>query len=245
MLSKLRFTTPQLWLCAWVLVCISQISHKTFAQGALTITQPTYNCATGAIVFNTTGGNGSTITYSAPGISRADATSNNGVIEAGLRADPKPIVITATQNGVSTSFTFNLAAACPGNFALTQPTYNCSTGAITFNITGGDGSPITYTAPGVSRSSATSNSGTVEAGLRADPKVLVITAVQGGATSVFRFDLAAFCGSNPTPPNRAPVFSGTLTTGTGITGVPFSYTLPNGAFTDPDADFADPDAGCA
>ena len=144
-------------------------------------------------------------------------------------------VITATQNGVSTTYTFNIAAACPGNFAVTQPTYNCATGAITFNTTGGDGSPITFTAPGLTRAGAGSASGTVEPGLRADPKPIVITAMQNGAMTSYTFDLAAFCGNNPAPVNQAPVFSGTLTAISGIAGVPFSYTLPTGSFTDPDA----------
>ena len=230
-----KTTTTSLWLFAWALCITCSYQHQAYAQSALTLTQPTYNCATGAITFNTTGGNGSAITYSAAGITRASASSNSGTIEAGLRADPKPIVITATQNGVSTTYTFNIAAACPGNFAVTQPTYNCATGAITFNTTGGDGSPITFTAPGITRAGAGSASGTVEPGLRADPKPIVITAMQNGAMTSYTFDLAAFCGNNPAPVNQAPVFSGTLTAISGIAGVPFSYTLPAGSFTDPDA----------
>ncbi len=230
-----KTTTTSLWLFAWALCITCSYQHQAYAQSALTLTQPTYNCATGAITFNTTGGNGSAITYSAAGITRASTSSNSGTIEAGLRADPKPIVITATQNGVSTTYTFNIAAACPGNFAVTQPTYNCATGAITFNTTGGDGSPITFTAPGITRAGAGSASGTVEPGLRADPKPIVITAMQNGAMTSYTFDLAAFCGNNPAPVNQAPVFSGTLTTVSGIAGVPFSYTLPTGSFTDPDA----------
>ena len=283
---------------------------------ALALTQPTYNCSTGAITFNTTGGDGSTITYSAPGISRSSATSNTGVVEQGLRNDPKPIKIMATQSGQTVSYFFNIdcsifqypvlispipdltltvgegvsqtvdqyfnrdprggfkfaanglppglysieeaairafrIAGAPtttgvytvtitvtnteiptatnsvsttfkitvgdkpvvnpptppigGTLALTQPTYNCQTGAITFNTTGGDGSPITYSAPGISRSSATSNTGTVESGLRNDPKPITITAVQNGQTASFTFDLAAFCSNNPTR-KPSPVFA--------------------------------------
>ena len=79
--------------------------------------------------------------------------------------------------------------------AMTQPSYNCSTGVITFNTTGGDSSPITYSAPGISRSSATSNTGTVEQGLRNDPKPITITATQNGQTASYTFDLAGYCGS--------------------------------------------------
>ena len=284
----------------------------------LNLYQPTYDCASGAITFNTLGGDGSPITYSAPGISRASATSNSGTVEPGLRNDPKDILITAMQNGVSTTYNFDLRATCgppapksplyytlpdltfvagqeisfefgsyfldptasvpnyssdwlftveglpeglrlelrtpynrvpyvpilgapttPGVYTvsvtastsafrndpirttfqitilpngqppvnppltLTQPTYDCQTGAIRFNTTGSDGSPITYSAPGISRASATSNSGTVEQGLRGDPKPILIMATQSGQTVSYSFDFGAFCnGTQPpvTPP---------------------------------------------
>ncbi|GAB3642265.1 hypothetical protein GCM10027423_29010 [Spirosoma arcticum] len=277
---------------------------------AFTLLQPTYNCQTGAITFNTSGGDGSAITYNAPGISRSSATSNSGTVEPGLRNDPKPITITATQNAQTASYVFDLKASCSvggnplapalitsipdftftvgegvnervdqyfnrdpqGNFrftagglppgllffetpstgevrlystptatgvytvtvtvtnpkipspnnststtfkitivdkpvvnpptggalALTQPTYNCQTGAIVFNTSGGDGSSIMYNAPGISRSSATSNTGTVEQGLRNDPKPITITATQSGRTVSYTFDLTAACGNQPT-----------------------------------------------
>ncbi|KAB7727042.1 hypothetical protein F5984_22665 [Rudanella paleaurantiibacter] len=327
MLRLFRLPTARLWLCAWALYVLAQLGHTVAAQTGLTLTQPTYNCATGAITFNTTGGNGTPITYSAAGISRSDAGSNNGTVEAGLRADPKPIVITATQSGMSTSYAFDLASFCatPSNrppvfngslpvgsgtvgrtlyyyiptgafvdpegetltysgtgmpegvvvepttgtvygtatspgfslitiiatdprgqsaraqfvlgvnpagstFALAQPTYNCSTGAITFNTTGSNGGPITYTAPGITRNDPGSATGTVEPGLRADPKPIIITATQGGAIATYVFDIASFCaGGGPvTPP---PAFSGTLGSTTGTVGQSFSYTIPNGSFS--------------
>ena len=286
---------------------------------------PTYSCQTGAITFNTSGGDGSPITYSAPGIVRSSATSNTGTVEQGLRNDPKVIPITATQSGVSVTYTFDLRAACSntpgpkapiyytipdltftvgqdvsfefgynfsdptsnvpnyypdwlfdvqglpdglrlevripysrepyapilgkpttagtytvnvtastsgfrnspiqtsfritilpngqppvtpppppnpptgGSLSQTQPTYNCATGAITFNTSGGDGSPITFSAPGIARSSASSNTGTVEQGLRNDPKSLTITAMQSGQTATYVFDFNAYC-ANPQPP---------------------------------------------
>ncbi|TAE26003.1 MAG: hypothetical protein EAZ91_18320 [Cytophagales bacterium] len=322
------------------LFLVGQLWQHTFAQGTLTLSQPTYNCSTGAITFNTNGGDGSPIMYSAAGVTRSDMNSNNGTVEGGLRSDPKPIVITATQNGNSTSYTFDLASFCatPSNrapvysggltaatyrqgqqffyyiptgaftdpegqtliysatglpngvivdpttgtvygtptatgvstilltatdpsgqsvsgqffigvnsatggtgtaFNVTQPTYNCQTGAITFNTTGGDNTPITFTAPGITRSSQTSNSGTVETGLRTDPKPVVITAVQGGNISVFTFDIVSFCtsttgtsGTGITGTGQTP-FNGTLGSTTGVVGQAFSYSLPGTAFTRP------------
>ncbi len=171
----------------------------TTRSSSFALLQPTYNCSTGAITFNVSGSDGSPITYTAPGISRSSATSNSGTVEAGLRADPKTIPITGTQSGQTSTVIFDLAAFCsstppPPGFNLLAPTYNCQTGAITFNTSGGNGSPITFSAPGIARSSLISNVGTVEAGLRADPKTIPITAMQSGQTSTFVFDLPGLCG---------------------------------------------------
>ena len=175
------------------------VKLRAETSAGFTLLQPTYNCQTGAITFTTNGGDGSPITYSAPGIMRASSTSNSGTVEAGLRGDPKTIPITGTQNGQSSTVIFDLAAFCsftpqPPLFALLAPTYNCQTGAITFNISGGNGSPVTYSAPGIMRLSPTSNAGTVEPGLRADPKTIPITAIQSGQTSSLVFDLPGLCG---------------------------------------------------
>ncbi len=75
---------------------------------------PTYNCQTGAITFNTAGGDGSPIIFFAVGITRSSPDSPNGVVEAGLRGDPKPLVIQATQSGRTVSVTFDFAAFCAG-----------------------------------------------------------------------------------------------------------------------------------
>ena len=185
--------------------------------GALALIQPAYNCQTGAITFNTTGGDGSLITYSAPGIIRSSLTSNTGTVEQELRNDPKTINLTATQNGQTVSYAFDFKAFCagsppvnppmPGTLTLTQPTYNCQTGAITFNTTGGDGSTITYSAPGIIRSSLTSNTGTVEQELRNDPQTINLTATQNGQTASFTFDFKAFCAGSPpvNPPTGGPL----------------------------------------
>ncbi len=167
----------------------------------LALLAPTYNCATGFITFNTSGGNGTPIVFSAPGIQRASATSPTGTVEDGLRGDPKPILLQATQGSTTVSFTFNLAAACGGGpsvggpLQLLAPTYNCATGAITLNTSGGDGSPIVFNAPGVQRGSLSAVNGTVEDGLRNDPKPILLQATQSGTTVSFTFNLPAACGS--------------------------------------------------
>ncbi|MBD2752343.1 S8 family peptidase [Spirosoma validum] len=76
-----------------------------------------------------------------------------------------------------------------------EPLYDCQTGAITLRTSGGDGTPITFTAPGIIRSSPASTSGVIEAGLRNDPKPILITAEQNGIKAVYEFSFAAYCNS--------------------------------------------------
>ena len=110
----------------------------------LALIQPLYDCATGAITFRAVEGDGTTITYTAIGVQRNAQTDATGVVEAELRGDPKPIVITATQSGVTVSYTFDFAAFCnPGGtaplpttrtFALVNPIYSCATGTFMFQV---------------------------------------------------------------------------------------------------------------
>ncbi len=80
----------------------------------LRILPPVYNCQTGAITFLTTGGNNTAIEYFAVGITPW-TSSPEQTIEAGLRADPKPVTLYARQlDGLQDSFVFNLPAACTG-----------------------------------------------------------------------------------------------------------------------------------
>ncbi|GAB3643410.1 ELWxxDGT repeat protein [Spirosoma arcticum] len=168
---------------------------------AFALLAPTYNCASGFISFNISGSNGSPVVFNAPGIQRGSLTAFNGTVEDGLRNDPKPIVIQATQSGTTVSVTFDLPGACGGGpspggaLTLLAPTYNCATGAITLNTSGGDGSPIVFSAPGVQRSSLTAATGTVEDGLRNDPKPILLQATQSGITVSYTFNLPAACGS--------------------------------------------------
>ena len=218
------------------LLSVALTAQAQTAPSAVTLTQPAYNCSTGVITFTSVGGDGTPITYLAPGISRSSLTSSSGTVEQELRNDPKPITITATQSGYTVSYTFDLAGYCnqsppvvptpPMNngapLAMTQPGYNCLTGAITFNTTGGNGSLITFSAPGIIRSLLTSNTGTVEQGLRNDPKPITITATQNGQTADYTFDFGAYC-TNSQAPSQAPV-------GNGLTLLAPTYDCTTGAF---------------
>jgi hypothetical protein len=330
------------WLSLAVAAQARNTPPATPAAEPLLLTQPTYNCSTGAITFNTTGGDGTPITYSAPGISRSSETSSTGIVEQGLRYDPKVIPITAMQSGKTVVYNFDLKVECQnrpvakppvlvmpipdqviskgqtiepysmeighyfkdpttviphyftnwsysvkglpeglysangsdlartltvfiagvpatagvysvtvtvrsgylpdepvsttfkltvlpspvvdqptppstgGSLVLTQPTYNCTTGAITFNTTGGDGTPITYSAPGISRLSLSSNTGTVEQGLRNDPKPITIIATQSGNSNQYVFDFLSYCTTGMPPIVLSPIPNYTFSVGQNV-----------------------------
>lgn len=81
--------------------------------GALTLLPPVYDCATGAITFRSTGGNGSPVEYRAVGITDWTTNPNQFVdTESRTANDVQPFMFTARQNGVTTIYFWNLKAAC-------------------------------------------------------------------------------------------------------------------------------------
>ncbi len=185
------------------------IVEMTKTEGLLILTQPTYNCQTGAIIFNTTGGDGSPITYIAPGISRSSLTSNTGTVEQGLRNDPKPIKIEAMQNGKMASYIFDFGAYCanpPAASPLTllAPTYDCTTGAFHFNTSGGNGTLIEYqAAPGITGWTTNPNQFVdMESRTAADVKPFTLMARQSGVQVTYMWNLRSVC---PNPPAVNPL----------------------------------------
>ncbi|MBD2701636.1 T9SS type A sorting domain-containing protein [Spirosoma sp. BT702] len=170
----------------------------------LTLVEPLYNCQTGEITFQYHGGNGTPVTYSVPGVLRSSPTSTTGIVEAELRADPKPITIRATQGKSTVSYVFDFRHHCidalpvDGKLTLLQPLYDCQTGFISLQSAGGDGTPITYSIPGVLRSSPASTTGIVEADLRNDPKPITIQATQSGKTVDYVFSFGEHCNTSLT-----------------------------------------------
>ncbi len=194
--------------------------------GGLTLLAPTYNCTTGAFTFNTSGGDGSPITFSAIGIT-APTTNPNQFVDTEIRtaADAKPITLHATQNGVTVTYVWDIRAVCPitpvggGGLALAAPTYNCTTGAFTFNTTGGNGSPIIFSAIGITAPTTNPNQ-FVDTEIRtaADAKPITLHATQNGVTVTYVWDIRAVCPSTPV-------------VGGGLTLLAPTYNCATGAFT--------------
>ena len=125
---------------------------------------------------------------------------------------------------------------------ILEPLYDCATGKITLRTSGGDGTPITFTVPGVRRTPPTtttvqygsdvftvytpaSTTGIVEAELRNDPngdESVIITAEQSGVKVVYDFNFVNYCRNQ----NRSRVAASEPTPGLQIT------TLGNPIATD-------------
>jgi ELWxxDGT repeat protein len=181
------------------------LSINPAGGNAFALQAPTYNCSTGAITFNTSGGDGSTIEYQAAGITSWTTNPYQSVDHDLITAnDVQPIPLQARQHGVIVTYIWDLKAYCtnppapqpplPGAFTLKAPTYNCSTGAITFNTSGGDGSPIEYQAAGIT-SWTTNPTRFVDQELRTanDTKPLTLQARQNGKMVSYVWDLRATC----------------------------------------------------
>ena len=181
------------------------------AGNPFALTTPTYNCATGAITFNTSGGNGSPIEYMAPGITGWTTNPNQFVDrESRTALDVQPFTLMARQNGVTVTYVWDLRAYCNGtppppppvtppptggSLTLVAPTYNCATGAFTFNTSGGNGSPIEYQAPGITGWTTNPNQFVdTESRTALDVQPFTLMARQNGVTVSYVWDLKAACG---------------------------------------------------
>ncbi len=125
--------------------------------GTLTIVAPTYNCTTGSLTINTTGGNGSTIEYQVPGL--ATWTTNPTFTVPSWQLNGTSFTLQVRQSGVQAN-SYTYVTTCDGGtpptnpptggtLTIIAPTYNCTTGSLTINTTGGNGTTIEYQVPGL------------------------------------------------------------------------------------------------
>jgi len=81
--------------------------------GPSTVLAPAYDCATGAITFPTSGGNGSPVECAAAGITGWTTNPNQFVDRESRTAnDVQPFTLMARQNGTVESYGWNLKVAC-------------------------------------------------------------------------------------------------------------------------------------
>ncbi|QIP15462.1 hypothetical protein G8759_23910 [Spirosoma aureum] len=200
-LTLVNSQTPS-GLSAWKAITL------TVTGGALMLMPPTYNCATGAFRFNTSGGDGSPITFFAIGITGSTTNPDQFVDTDQRTASDAPLILLhATQNGITVTYLWDIRAQCPvnkpgGGLTLLAPTYNCVTGSFQFNTNGGDGSPITFFAIGIT-GPTTSPDQFVDTDQRtaSDAPPILLHATQNGITVTYLWDIRAQCPVTSTPPS--------------------------------------------
>ncbi len=99
-------------------------NFRVYCSGAMSpfqLWEPRYNCATGQLIFQPQGGNGSLIEFQAVGVTPW-TTNPIQTVELGVRLDPnsKPLTLRARQNGVVVQRDFDLHGYC--NFPMRQAT---------------------------------------------------------------------------------------------------------------------------
>lgn len=183
----------------------------------LDIVAPTYICSTGALTFNTRGGNNTAIEYMISGVT-GFSTNPNFVVPAAIRRLGRPLTLSVRQSGVITSVEFDFRDFCSPapSLEVVAPTYICANGALVINVQGGNGSRIEYSIPGV-RTWSTNPNFTVPLWIRTneDSDPLILFARQSGVISSYVFDVNSIC---PFPPEL-------------ITLLAPSYDCTNGALT--------------
>ncbi|QIP13714.1 hypothetical protein G8759_14345 [Spirosoma aureum] len=299
--------------------------------GTLTLVAPVYNCASGAITFQTSGGNGSPIEYMAPGITGWTTNPNQYLdSEARTAGDTPPFTLYARQSGTAVTYIWsrqqtcsvnppppsaplvtgslpglsgsratslaysanvfqdpaglalsysytglpnglngapnslaitgtplaagtgsltvtatnsaNLSASTVGNWIISEPgstgtltlvapVYNCASGAITFQTSGGNGSPIEYMAPGITGWTTNPNQYLdSEARTAGDTPPFTLYARQSGTAVTYIWSRQQTCSVNPPPPS-APLVTGSLPGLSGSRATSLAYSA--NVFQDP------------
>lgn len=119
----------------------------------LVLTQPAYDCNTGQLTLNTSGGNGSPIEYRIIG-NRDWSASSTFTIPAHQRQGTT-FTLDARQSGQVVSLGFTAACGTtipqppttsptPSGFVLRTPDFNCATGLLSAVYSNGNGGPVEY-----------------------------------------------------------------------------------------------------
>ncbi|WP_420146758.1 Ig domain-containing protein [Spirosoma sp.] len=106
------------------------------------------------------------------------------------------VTVSASANGGQASTTFNYIITNSNNpLALITPTYNCSTGAFTFNTSGGDSTPIEFMAIGITGWTTNPNQFVdKESRIVDDVQPFTLMARQSGQVVTLNWNLKAACG---------------------------------------------------
>ncbi|GEM_PF-2942393 len=150
-------------------------------------TATNYSWSSIPVGFSGNGASLTTFTQNAPAVSVStdyviSVTATNGVSSVSanvtLTVNPCPVGVTQLQ--------------------LIAPTYNCSTGAFKFNTNGGDGSPITFFAIGITGVTTDPNQFVdTELRMAADAPPITLQATQNGVTVSYVWSIRSVCPVTP------------------------------------------------
>lgn len=118
-------------------------------QLPLQIDRPTYNCQTGELVVNVSGGTRSPIDYQVLGLRSWGA--GNVFLVPTHQQQGTIFNLDVRQNGrvISLPFTTGCVVVPNGQFVLRPPDYNCQTGEFTIVYSNGDGTAVDYRVAGL------------------------------------------------------------------------------------------------
>lgn len=135
-------------------------------------------------------------------------------------------------NGLAGAVQGNLIVTTPvREFRLVAPDYICETGQIKFNTEGGDGTAITFWAPGITGDTTNPDGHYIDAGVRSDQSQVTLFARQSGVQVSYVFPFKEVCAAGNTTPGEKPVSPGytaiTATIGQFLdyTFAPFTHPL--------------------
>jgi hypothetical protein len=171
-------------------------------------------------------------------------TSNGGTITG---TPTTPGTYTATVTGtdpsgasVSTPLVITVNPSANGNFGITGATVSCTfvtTGQYRVSIqpqySGLNGQPVSFSI--VNLLSATTQAGPYVLTLYTDNPNITLSATQSGVNSTYTFNFVTACGNTPGG-NQAPIVANPIPPQSGTVGVPFTYNIPAGTFSDPNGD---------
>ncbi len=199
-------------------------------QPPLQIDRPTYNCQTGDLVVNVSGGTGSPIDYQILGLRSWGA--GNAFLVPMYQRQGTTFNLEVRQSGriISLPFTTGCVVVPNGQFVLRPPDYNCQTGEFTIVYSNGDGTAVDYRVAGL-RDWGPSPTFTIPVYQRNGIPFTLQARTAGGRTAELVF--TPVCTSPPLP--STPAFGPTnlnctngqlLLTTVGGDNTPFEFKVP-------------------
>ncbi|GAB4049143.1 hypothetical protein [Spirosoma litoris] len=216
------------WVLSLILLLLASSSSQLWAHTPPTVLTPSttlafqvvsYNCTSGVLQYQFTGGDGSPINVSIPGVFGGSMNANT-VASTTFPSDARTagnMTGTATQSGntIAINFTKSCTTTTPpptnptnppsnGSLAFQVVSYNCTSGVLQYQFTGGNGSAINVSIPGVFGGSMNANT-IASTTFPSDSRTagnMTGTATQSGNTIAINFTKS--CTTTNPPPTNPP-----------------------------------------